>query len=82
VLYTSCKISCRSSLSSPFMDASSACSFFEIILGLFIEARTGSPAKLVGRSSAYVISAIPDPRLPVLDEAHKVISLDIRTGPL
>jgi hypothetical protein len=38
------------SLSSPFMDASSACSFFDIILGLFIESRQSAAAKIVGTS--------------------------------
>jgi hypothetical protein len=36
------------SLSSPFMDGSSACGFFDIILGLFIEADVSASGKLVG----------------------------------
>lgn len=47
------------SLSSPFMDASSACGFFDIILGLFLEAdvKTG---KLVG-----ALSFLMNPRLRI-----------------
>ena len=41
-------ISC--SLSSPFMDASSACGFFDLILGLFVEADVNAAGKLVGES--------------------------------
>lgn len=36
------------SLSSPFMDGSSACGFFDLILGLFVEAEV-STGKLVGK---------------------------------
>jgi hypothetical protein len=39
------------SLSSPYMDSTSACGFFDIILGLFIEANTGTSGKIVGKSS-------------------------------
>ena len=37
----------ENSLSSPFMDSASACGFFDIILGLFIEADIPT-GKLVG----------------------------------
>ena len=36
------------SLSSPFMDGASACGFFDLILGLFIEADIGGSGKLIG----------------------------------
>jgi hypothetical protein len=35
------------SLSSPFMDGSSACGFFDIILGLFVEADIQASGKLI-----------------------------------
>ena len=37
------------SLSSPFMDGSSACGFFDMILGLFIETDIGTSGKMVGK---------------------------------
>lgn len=38
---------CYSSLSSPFIDASSACGFFDIILSLFVEAEVNT-GKIIG----------------------------------
>lgn len=38
------------SLSSPFMDGTSACGFFDMILGLFIEADVNTAGKIVGMS--------------------------------
>jgi hypothetical protein len=62
------------SLSSPFMDGSSACGFFDIILGLFVEADIQGSGKIVGRSCAHLASVSADVNT-VLDEAHKVRSL-------
>lgn len=63
------------SLSSPFMDSSSACSFFDIILGLFVGVRTVSSAKLIG-TPLFIFSCVNILLLnygrTVLDEAHKV----------
>jgi hypothetical protein len=46
----------RDSLSSPFMDGSSACGFFDIILGLFVEANIDATGKLVGKRSLSVFT--------------------------
>ncbi|GJE88159.1 hypothetical protein PsYK624_042420 [Phanerochaete sordida] len=40
-------------LSSPFMDASSACGFFDMILGLFVEADLNAAGKLVVLDEAH-----------------------------
>lgn len=40
-------------LSSPYMDSTSACGFFNIILGLFIEANTGASGKIVVLDEAH-----------------------------
>ncbi|EKM56159.1 uncharacterized protein PHACADRAFT_209647 [Phanerochaete carnosa HHB-10118-sp] len=40
-------------LSSPFMDASSACGFFDLILGLFVEADVNAAGKLVVLDEAH-----------------------------
>ncbi|EIN11566.1 hypothetical protein PUNSTDRAFT_131729 [Punctularia strigosozonata HHB-11173 SS5] len=40
-------------LSSPFMDASSACGFFDMILGIFIEAKVDSSGKIVVLDEAH-----------------------------
>ena len=50
------------SLSSPFMDASSACGFFDIILGLFIQANTTSVGKLIGRRRHHFLRHVCDDR--------------------
>jgi hypothetical protein len=42
------------SLSSPFMDATSACGFFDMILGLFIEADVAS-GKIVVLDEAHKV---------------------------
>lgn len=39
------------SLSSPFMDSTSACGFFDLILGLFVEADVDVSGKLIGKCS-------------------------------
>ena len=64
------------------MDDSSACGFFDLILGLFVEADVNTNGKLIGKFALlvaiiYVIIANP---FAVLDEAHKV-SLGDNTGP-
>jgi hypothetical protein len=61
------------SLSSPFMDGSSACGFFDIILGLFVEADIQGSGKIVGMSCPHLGSTSTDVHI-VLDEAHKVRS--------
>jgi hypothetical protein len=55
------------------MDGSSACGFFDIILGLFVEADIQGSGKIVGRSCAHLGSVSADVNT-VLDEAHKVRS--------
>ena len=62
------------SLSSPFMDGASACGFFDLILGLFIEADIGGSGKLIGSYQLSLINIFPliGVRHVVLDEAHKV----------
>ena len=56
------------------MDGSSACGFFDIILGLFVEAEVGT-GKLVGESLSCLLADSNYLILfayAVLDEAHKV----------
>lgn len=36
------------------MDASSACGFFDMLLGLFVEADIGTTGKLIGESLMFV----------------------------
>jgi hypothetical protein len=47
-MFTLAKVS---SLSAPFMDGSSACGIFDIILGLFVEAGIDTSGKLVGEQT-------------------------------
>jgi hypothetical protein len=63
------------SLSSPFMDGSSACGFFDMILGMFIEADLAIAGKLVG--DCPLPPTVDDclTNFSVLDEAHKVCYL-------
>jgi hypothetical protein len=68
------KLIVSNSLSSPFMDGSSACGFFDIILGLFVEADIQGSGKIVGMSFPHLGSSLVDVDI-VLDEAHKVRSL-------
>jgi hypothetical protein len=58
------------------MDAVSACGFFDLILGLFVEAEAGGIGKLVGKFILLleVFRRNTKTRVPVLDEAHKVSS--------
>lgn len=71
------------SLSSPFMDSSSASSFFDIILGLFAEFRprhggvaSPPPPKLVGESVLWVPPCKILKWIVVLDEAHSYLTED------
>ena len=56
------------------MDAASACGFFDLILGLFVEADTDDAGKLIGELKMHAMFNTFTHRLhrPVLDEAHKV----------
>lgn len=61
------------SLSSPFIDPFSACGFFDIIIGLFVEAEV-STGKIIGllRYSSDAAQST-NQACSVLDEAHKVM---------
>lgn len=65
------------SLSSPFMDARSACGFFDFILGLFVEGDPAAAAKLIGIVIDFCAQVIwlMDLSFSVLDEAHKVMTI-------
>ena len=55
------------------MDGSSACGFFDLILGLFIEADVRGSGKVVGKLFHLLLSSIcSNMYTTVLDEAHKV----------
>jgi hypothetical protein len=54
------KLIVSNSLSSPFMDGSSACGFFDIILGLFVEADIQGSGKIVGKFCPHLGSTSTD----------------------
>jgi hypothetical protein len=62
------------------MDASLASGFFDIILGLFIQAKMVASDRLVGRFSIRFEVLLATEYLPVLDEAHKVCRLYTMEG--
>ena len=70
------------SLSSPFMDGASACGFFDLILGLFVEADIDTAGKLIGEDPYTHNYPSGYSRTPssVLDEAHKVKIMHIATS--